>query len=187
MSGAITLEKQQFRREIKARKQLVSAEARAMWSLQIAHSIVQLDAWHQAKTVACYAAMADEVDVTSDDCIFSSDKTIALPVISGNTMNFYACTSDACLLKNRYGILEPDTARSERVDEIDLVIVPGMAFDRQGNRLGRGKGYYDRWLAHFTGAVVGVCFDFQLYPSIPTTAHDCKMNMLVTAKERLFF
>ena len=67
--------------------------------------------------------------------------------------------------------------------EIDLIIVPGVAFDRQLNRMGRGKGYYDRLLSTLQAPKIGICFDFQLQDTVPTESFDKKMDMIITEKE----
>ncbi|HQG08910.1 MAG TPA: 5-formyltetrahydrofolate cyclo-ligase, partial [Dysgonamonadaceae bacterium] len=68
-------------------------------------------------------------------------------------------------------------------DSIDLIIVPGVAFDRKLNRLGRGKGYYDRLLSQLKSPKIGICFDFQLLESIPVEDWDIKMDMIVAQNE----
>ena len=68
-------------------------------------------------------------------------------------------------------------------DDIDLIVVPGVAFDRERNRLGRGKGYYDRLLSQLKASAIGICFDFQLKGQIPTEPFDRKMDLVITEKE----
>lgn len=90
-----------------------------------------------------------------------------------------------------YGILEPisgDRESSESrtlEEEIELIVVPGVAFDRRLNRLGRGKGYYDRLLSTLQARKVGICFDFQLKDAIPTEPFDRKMDAILTEKETI--
>ena len=79
-----------------------------------------------------------------------------------------------------FDIMEPVGEPFERYEDIDLAVVPGMAFDSQNNRLGRGKGYYDRMLPRLTKAYkIGVCFDFQRLPGIPADEHDCKVDEVI--------
>ena len=79
-----------------------------------------------------------------------------------------------------YGILEPTGNIFPSLENIDLVIVPGMAFNRQGDRLGRGKGYYDKILKEASAAwKIGVCFDFQLVEELPVEAHDVRMDCVM--------
>ena len=81
----------------------------------------------------------------------------------------------------KYGVREPAATCEEiPLDQFDLVLIPGMAFDLQGNRLGRGRGFYDRILATASGVKCGVAYDFQLQEKIPTEPHDAKVNFIVT-------
>ena len=83
-----------------------------------------------------------------------------------------------------FGILEPsEDCEAVPESEIDLIIVPGVAFDRQLNRMGRGKGYYDRLLSTLQAPKIGICFDFQLQDTVPTESFDKKMDMIITEKE----
>lgn len=89
-----------------------------------------------------------------------------------------------CFIRSQYGIYEPrksGRARPIRIKDIDLVIVPGLAFDRHNNRLGRGQGYYDRFLKRLSGAVpkIGLGFRFQLLKNIPTTANDIPLTRVI--------
>ncbi len=85
------------------------------------------------------------------------------------------------LVPGAFGVMEPrDSAIAADGSPFDLILVPGMAFDRSGGRLGRGKGYYDRYLAAASGFKAGVCFDDQVVGEIPREAHDVPMDALVT-------
>ena len=80
-----------------------------------------------------------------------------------------------------YGILEPVGEPFTNYHDIDVAIIPGMAFDLAGNRMGRGKGFYDRLLPKLADArKIGICFSFQLLEHIPTEAHDCPMDIIVS-------
>lgn len=103
-------------------------------------------------------------------------------------MLFYDAKSSTCLEKGSFGILEPCTSGAGYLaDEADLVIVPGVAFDMRGHRLGFGKGFYDRCLASLSEKTVlaGLCHDFQLLDHLPSEEHDIRMHYIITDK-RLF-
>jgi 5,10-methenyltetrahydrofolate synthetase len=111
----------------------------------------------------------------------------ALPKIVGQELKFYICDPNfklsECLEKNSFGIDEPLTEKSKEVAaaQIDMVFVPGLAFDKSMNRLGRGKAYYDRFLKNFSGLKVGVLFHDQiLKENIAVQSHDIKMDWLIT-------
>ena len=83
------------------------------------------------------------------------------------------------LLPGKFGILEP-SENCVKVDasEIDLTLVPGLAFDQYRNRLGRGRGFYDRWLMQLSGKRIGVGFDYQLVDTVPTEPHDIQLDLI---------
>lgn len=113
----------------------------------------------------------------------SEARTWAFPVIEGNELKFYAPFGP--LVKGPMGIEEPDPKMSKPVSihDLECIIVPGMAFDRNGQRLGRGKGFYDRALAGYKGLKIGVCFSEQFLKSdLVTEPHDVAMNWVVTEK-----
>lgn len=111
----------------------------------------------------------------------------ALPRIAGSDLKFYVCDPELsiseCLEKNSFGIEEPLPEKSKEVTaaQIDIVFMPGLAFDKKMSRLGRGKAYYDRFLQNFTGIKVGVLFHEQiLNEDIVVQPHDIKMDWLIT-------
>ena len=111
----------------------------------------------------------------------------AVPKIVGQELKFYVCDPNfklaECLEKNSFGIEEPRAEKSKEVmaTQIDIVFVPGLAFDKNMNRLGRGKAYYDRFLKNFSGLKVGVLFHDQiLKENIAVQSHDIKMDWLIT-------
>ena len=86
------------------------------------------------------------------------------------------------LKKGAYGIYEPITITHASVDEIDIALIPGIAFSKNGDRLGFGKGYYDKFLSDFKGIKIGLCYDFQICDEIPVSSHDIKMDAIITEK-----
>lgn len=87
----------------------------------------------------------------------------------------------AKLRKGPYGVWEPVAKTRVKPEDLDLIIVPGLAFDKKGNRLGRGKGYYDRFLGSLSDKIpsIGLAFDFQILPLIPTTVHDVSVRKII--------
>jgi 5-formyltetrahydrofolate cyclo-ligase len=140
--------------------------------------------WFQAAdTIMAFAALKDEpnVDPVLTE-ILRLGKTLVLPKCGerGN-MTAHRVRDLSELVSGAYGIREPkDTAPVVPKTEIDLILVPGVAFDREGGRLGRGKGYYDRFLADFSGRTLGVCFAAALVPQVPTEPWDRRMDGVVT-------
>ena len=137
--------------------------------------------FRQAKTVMAYAAIPPEVKLAPVlEAILAAGKTLILPRCEADGIMTARRIDDLRqLISGAYGIPEPKPdAPVVSAAEIDLVLVPGLAFDRTGRRLGRGKGYYDRFLADFRGKTMGICG--QLMPEIPVEQHDITMDAVAT-------
>lgn len=137
-----------------------------------------------ALTVMAYWPLKDEVDIRPlIRQLVGQGATVVLPKVTGDeTMELRRYTSDADLEEGSYHIMEPVGERFTDDDRIDAVLVPGMAFDAAGHRLGRGKGYYDRLLAAScrTALKIGVCFPFQRVAEVPSEEHDVVMDEVVS-------
>lgn len=131
-----------------------------------------------ARTVMAYSAIAGEIDVTPVlEETLRRGKTLLLPRCQGDTMTARRVTDLETLVPGPFGILEPGPkAEVFPPEEIDLILVPAMAYDKAGNRLGRGKGCYDRFLPRTKGKTIGV--SAVLLPSIPAEAHDVAVMAL---------
>ena len=140
--------------------------------------------FRHASCIAIYHAIPGEVQTAGFIEKWYQDKKILLPVIEGNDLRLLPYAGKEALKAGVFGILEPagDTP-SIPEEEIDLIIVPGVAFDRQRNRLGRGKGYYDRLLSTLHAPKIGICYDFQLQDTIPVEPFDRRMDRIITEKE----
>lgn len=110
---------------------------------------------------------------------------IILPVIKGEKLELRCYNGMQGLRKGSYNIEEPTGPLFSEYAKIDLAIIPGVAFDAMGNRLGRGKGYYDRLLPYMEAYRIGICFGFQVIDGIPAEPFDCVMNEVWTEKGRL--
>lgn len=126
-----------------------------------------------------YYPLWDEVDCRElMDRALAAGKRVILPTVAGDDIVPVEVTRETVWRVGEFGILEPVAERYE--GEVDVVVVPGMAFDAEGNRLGRGKGYYDRFLSRHPRAYrIGLCFDFQLIERVPTEPFDWRMNEVV--------
>jgi 5-formyltetrahydrofolate cyclo-ligase len=138
-----------------------------------------------AHTILFYAPLADELDVWPLlEKLLKSNKVCALPAFDDST-RFYSARRvknlETDIFTGKFGVSEPLSSCEEiPFSQFDLVLVPGVAFDLNGNRLGRGKGFYDRILAEASGIKCGVGYDFQLLETIPTEAHDAKVDFIFT-------
>ena len=131
------------------------------------------------KNIMSYFPLSDEVDISSFNKVLEKENRLLLPKIVGESLVAYAVTSMEKQLKTfSHTFFEPlDSCRE--VKDIDLVLIPGIAFDEEGGRVGFGKGHYDKFLAKKKIPSIGVCFKEQLYNGIlPLEPHDIKMERL---------
>jgi 5-formyltetrahydrofolate cyclo-ligase len=130
-----------------------------------------------------YLAIAGEVKLDSlfTNC-WSRGKRTCIPVFNAVWKQYEMAeiALETRLKVGNYGIKEPVSPLLVPMEEIDLIVVPGVAFDLLGNRLGRGGGYYDRLLDGYMGKTVAATFDFQVYPQIPVDLHDQPVNFITT-------
>jgi 5-formyltetrahydrofolate cyclo-ligase len=149
----------------------------ASLSLQLARQLRDWPLWQSSAAVAAFSALDGEPDVLDP---WPQDKRIALPRVAGAELTFHWIVRRAELQPGRFGVLEPAAEAPGAGSEFDLILIPGMAFDLRGGRLGRGRGYYDRFLAGARGLRLGVCFEDQIVEAVPSEAHDLRMDFLVT-------
>ena len=155
---------------------------------QVADALAALESrpqWQAARTVLLYHSLPDEVDTHDFIRRWSRSKRILLPVVRGTDLELRLYAGDSCLAQGAFHINEPTGEAFTDYTAIDLAVVPGVAFDRLGNRLGRGKGYYDRLLPRLpaTCPKIGLCFPCQLLDRIPSEAHDVRMDAVVCGLE----
>ena len=168
-------EKARFRTQLSAIR--IRPEERELDSSLISDRIKSLELWEASKSVLFFAPLPDEPDVLR---IIDYSKAICFPRYKANrTYEAALITGLKDLLPGNFGILEP-SENCVKVDasDIDLTLVPGMAFDKDRNRLGRGRGFYDRWLMQLSGKRIGVGFDHQLVDAVPTEPHDVQLDLI---------
>lgn len=136
--------------------------------------------FQKAQTVLLYYSLPDEVYTHDFIQKWYNRKRILLPVVVKDTLELYTYTGPDKMTIGAYGIKEPTEGKFNNLKDIDLAIIPGVAFDRRGNRLGRGKGYYDRLLPFLVGTYkLGICFPYQILESVPTEDFDIRMNEVI--------
>ncbi len=176
--------KRALRAQIRGQIKAFSVDSLAEMSSQIVSRIEALEEFRCASTVAVYWSL--ESEAATHDLVrkYASLKRIVLPVVTGDVMHFAEVDGDcANLSEGAFGVMEPREGRVCLPEDIDLMLVPAMAFDRRGGRLGHGKGYYDRYFEHYTGPKVGICFDFQLVDEVPCEPFDVRVDAVLTEKE----
>lgn len=172
-------EKAAMRKEIKRMFSIYSPEELQAHSEMALHKLEIDPAFVEAQTVMLFWSLPDEVNTHAFIEKWSKHKTILLPVIEGNDIYPHLYENPHEMSFGLFHIAEPKTKVFE--DKIDLVVVPGQAFDRAGHRLGRGKGYYDRFLSQYQGEKIGLCFMFQHTDYIPFEDFDILMHRVVSA------
>ncbi|MBQ9201178.1 MAG: 5-formyltetrahydrofolate cyclo-ligase [Bacteroidales bacterium] len=172
--------KKELRQEIRRRKQLISSEEKAHLSRELCRQITQLPQWQKARTVLLYHALDDEVSTRDLLEGWAGKKTLLLPVVDGEDLLLKPYSAAVGMTRNRWDILEPSAAEAfTDYQAIDLALIPGMAFDRAGHRLGRGKGYYDRLLPRLSCPTIGLCFPFQKLEKIPVEPWDIPVQRVL--------
>lgn len=176
--------KKQLRVQIARRKALYTHTELTKLSDALLNKLEQYPAFQQAKTVLLYYSLKDEVQTHDFVEKWSKTKNIVLPVVVGDYLKLRNYTGKQDLQTGSYNIEEPIGEIFNDYKSIDLAIIPGVSFDKEGNRLGRGKGYYDRLLPLLTSSFkIGICFSFQFEDKIPCEEHDIKMDCVFTDKE----
>lgn len=175
-------QKNELRKKMRKLKQELGEGFRREKSDRIFAAVKEHPVFQKAALVMMYWSLPDEVQTHDAVIEFSKTKTILLPVVKGDELELRVFTgAEELNSENVLGIGEPSGAPFLKKDEIDLIIVPGVAFDRNNNRMGRGKAYYDRLLKEIRAYKIGVCFDFQLLGNIPFDENDVKMDEVLWA------
>ena len=143
-----------------------------------------LEEFRRAGTVLLYWSMDDEVQTHDFVNRWYREKCILLPCVDGDDLRLRQYTGSECLKAGeQFGIGEPTGPEFTDLDSVELIIVPGVAFDSEGNRMGRGRGFYDRLLKSTPKAYkVGVAFDFQVIDRVPVEEFDVAMDRVVSEK-----
>ena len=143
--------------------------------------VEELDRFREAKVVLLYWSMEDEVQTHAFVEKWYKSKTILLPCVDGDDLRLRQYTGADCMREGeQFGIGEPTGEEYTDLESVDAIIVPGVAFDKEGHRMGRGRGFYDRLLKSTPNAYkIGVCFDFQMVESVPVEPHDVMMDRVV--------
>ena len=174
-----------LRKEIRERLKALTPEQRAAAAGRACALLEQQAVWKRAELIFFYAPMPEEIDIWPllGDAM-AGGKTVALPRFDSATQRYVACQIlDVAkdLSQGRFGIREPGGhCIAVPPNRLDLVLVPGVAFDLQGRRLGRGKGFYDQLLVSVRGTTCGVAFDEQIVEAIPVEPHDVHLNCILT-------
>lgn len=179
------MNKDVLRDMMRQKRRELSSEFICSASQKITDAVLCLESVKNAKCIMLYLSSFKEPD-TFPLLGILLEKGINICVPVSNTDTFTITPSRVfsfdSLKKGAYGIYEPKEIISVPENKIDVALIPGIVFSRNGDRLGFGKGYYDRFLSKFQGAKLGICYDFQIMDEIPVSEHDIKMDLIVSEK-----
>lgn len=174
--------KKEIRREVRRRIAEIGQESRELAAEKIFSKIEQLDTFRNARCIALFAAMKDEVP--TDVALRrwrDMGKDIIVPRVEGDIMCFYDYDPERMQV-GAFGIEEPMGDIEREAKDIDLMIVPARAFTLSGERLGRGGGFYDKYMSlnGFRAAKIGIAFKCQIFDTLPCDKHDIRVDKVVT-------
>jgi 5-formyltetrahydrofolate cyclo-ligase len=183
MISSLTTAKSELRSQIRARLENISPAVRAVESIELGERLkTQMPSAH---TILFFAPLPDELDVWPVlELSLALGTTCALPFFDAEKKIYVAkeikkLATDIVI--GKFGVREPAASCTEIPwDRFDLMLVPGLAFDPHGNRLGRGQGFYDRILQSVSGIKCGVCYDLQLVDAVPVEPHDVRVDFVLT-------
>jgi len=185
MSGGLLLNKTEIRKTVLKQLRELSASKKKQYELRMLNFLQSWEFFKEANIIHIFLSISDEPE-TSQIIEFGwkSGKQIGVPCVLPDTPELFhsQLNSFEDLRPGALGVLEPfpDQRIAMTPENFDLIIVPGVAFDRLGGRLGYGKGYYDRFLVHTRAFRLALAFDFQLLESVPTETHDMPMDGILT-------
>lgn len=177
-------EKKRIRFDIRRLKVELSQEDKEKEAEEVFRKIELLPEFKTANTILIYWSTGDELPTQSVIAKWSQDKFIVLPTVKGDKLKLKRYEPNVKMVQRALGIYEPDLPETYS-GKIDLVVVPGVAFDLKKNRVGRGKGYYDRYFRRNKVFKIGVGFDLQLLNSIPTRRFDKRMDKVISSSNTI--
>lgn len=185
----IKFDKNSIRDSVAARRRSLSDAEVEQKSLQISNNLSTLDIFKLSRSIALYSPIQKEVRTQYIfDLAVNCEKEVYFPRVNGSSLDFFRVNNLEQLKPGKFGVFEPDpNLLKVNIQHIDLFILPGLAFDRSGNRLGFGKGYYDRALDNVPqGKKVGLAYEFQLLDAVPVDENDRKVEMIITEQGIVF-
>ena len=174
------VQKQQVRQQVRRQLNSLSEEEKDEQSTEIFEKLEKLPEFQCADIMLMYWSLPNEVATHNFIEKWSASKTILLPCVQDSELILKHYTEKSCLITGKYAVCEPATEQFSDYSKIDLCIIPGLAFDKHGNRLGKGKGFYDKFLPNINAVKIGVCFDIQLLDNVPCDDWDKKMDLVIT-------
>ncbi len=173
------MRKEEIRSRIKARKTFLSDEEKVSAAERVFNLLERTADFMLADRILMYHSLPDELSTRAFIKKWSSRKHFYLPRVNGVNLDILPY-DESTLALGSFHIEEPTGSDLCSIDDIEMIVVPAVAYDRSGNRVGRGKGYYDRLLAGSHARKIGVAYDFQLVDNIDADPHDIRMDAIIT-------
>ncbi|OGD87669.1 5-formyltetrahydrofolate cyclo-ligase [Candidatus Curtissbacteria bacterium RIFCSPLOWO2_12_FULL_38_9] len=184
MSENIKAAKDKIRKKILLKRQALTTDQVTKLSSIIISKILRLKKIKDFQNYLIYLPTKNEVDTKLlIHFLIQNRKNIYVPALVENDWTISQFKSLDGLVKNKYKTLQPKKISAVSSNKIDVAIVPGVAFDKKGVRLGYGKGVYDNLLKKFKGLKIGLAYEFQIVERLPAESHDLKTDLIVTEKQ----
>ncbi|WP_020402846.1 5-formyltetrahydrofolate cyclo-ligase [Gracilimonas tropica] len=185
-------QKQELRDEVLTKRGKMPQKEWLSKSLRITEALTDSKFYDSSKVVHTYISMNQRKEVSTDELIeelFESDKKVVVPItnFSDHSLTHIELHSFGELITNKWGVREPGKKQDiVAVEALDLIVIPMAAADRKGNRLGYGKGFYDRFLEQSKALKAGLVFSDFVYDEIPVEDFDVKLDVIITEDELIF-
>jgi len=177
-------EKSEIRKDILSKRVALTPSLRSSYDESIREKLLSLPELSRAKRVLLYCPIKGEPDLSPlFEKLLESGKKLVLPKVEGEDLLLLELEDTLCLSEGTFNIPEPQHGVKIEPEMLDLAVVPGIAFDREGFRVGFGKGYYDRLLERVSAPKVGVAYSFQVLIRVPRDVWDKPVDIIVTEKE----
>lgn len=176
------MNKAELRKESRTRKKQLTVEEQKNAEIAVLEKLESCKEFQAAKRILAYYSLPDELPTIQLLSKWNKDKEIFLPRVNGDFLDIAKFEPDSTV-EGAFSIQEPTGNDLTTVDTIDLIIIPAVGYDCKGNRLGRGKGYYDRLLKDAKCPKIGIIYSCQLFDEVPTEQHDIPVDIIITEKE----
>ena len=180
---SVSIEKSALRKHLLERRDATSSELRDIVSEKIHENLKKISSYTNSQNIACYFPIGSEIDTHNIMLgVLEQDKKMLLPKITENNMEFYIVPDLEKLEKGRFDIMEPKDS-CKKAGNIDCILIPTIGISKSGDRLGYGRGYYDKFLSSTNAVKISLTYSKQIVKSIPNESHDIKIDLIITEDE----
>jgi 5-formyltetrahydrofolate cyclo-ligase len=180
---SVSIKKAALRKHLLEKRDAISAEFRNISSKKIHENLKQINSYTNSQNIGCYFPIGSEVDTNNIMLeILKQNKNMLLPKIVNSNMEFYVIPNLEKLEKGKFDIMEPKD-NCEKAENIDCILVPTVGISKNGDRLGYGRGYYDKFLSSSNAIKISLTYSNQIVKSVPSELHDIKIDLIITEDE----